>query len=86
MAETCSACHCRLVWAVTPTGARAPIERDPDPDGNVLILDVSHLGLMAVTLSKEGLQLARDHGLPLRLNHFASCEFKEQFRRQKAPA
>jgi hypothetical protein len=86
MADACTACGCRLVWALTPTGARAPIERDPSPAGNVLILDVSHIGLMAVTLSKEGLQLVRDHGLPLRLNHFASCPEKEQFRRQKAPA
>lgn len=84
MAETCSGCGAAVVWALTPSGGKSPLDREPAETGNVMLIRVDHIGLMAITLSKEGLQLARDHGLPLRLSHFATCPEREQFQRTRA--
>ena len=80
--ETCSACPQRIIWAISPAGARSPIDYAPSDDGNVLLLSPSDLGqVLAVTLSKGGLDLARERGVQLRLNHFASCPERERFKR-----
>lgn len=79
--ETCSACPAHIIWAISPAGARSPIDYAPSDDGNVLLLSPSDLGqVLAVTLSKGGLDLARERGLQLRLNHFASCPERERFK------
>lgn len=78
----CSACGKRLIWSITPTGAKAPINQAPSDDGNVLVLLPTGLDApLAITLSKDALEQARAKGMALRLNHFSDCEFKEQFKR-----
>lgn len=82
MSDRCTACNCELIWAVTPSGKRAPINLERDPNGNVLVLQPRNLGqVLAVTLSGESLKLAREQGLPLHLNHFADCIAAEDFKR-----
>ena len=71
-----------LIWAISPAGARSPIDYVPSEKGNVLLLSPTDLGqVLAVVLTKDGLDLARERGIPLRLNHFASCANAEEFRR-----
>lgn len=82
MADTCIACGCPLIWSLSPAGARSPIERYPASDGNVLLLGAEPLGVLAIVLSKDALELARDRGMALRRNHFAQCPFKDDFRRK----
>lgn len=78
----CSACGKRLIWSITPAGAKAPINYDPSVDGNVLLLSPSGLGeVLAITLSKGALELARRKGLDLRLSHFSDCPNREEFKR-----
>ena len=80
--ETCSACGAHMIWAISPAGARSPIDYAPSEKGNVLLLSPTDLGqVLAVVLTKDGLDLARERGIPLRLNHFASCPNAEEFRR-----
>lgn len=80
--ETCSACGSHMIWAISPAGARSPIDYAPSEKGNVLLLSPTDLGqVLAVVLTKDGLDLARERGIPLRLNHFASCPNAEEFRR-----
>lgn len=80
--ETCSACGSHMIWAISPSGARSPIDYAPSEKGNVLLLSPTDLGqVLAVVLTKDGLDLARERGIPLRLNHFASCPNAEEFRR-----
>lgn len=33
---TCSSCHAPIVWCRTETGARMPVDVDPDPNGIVI--------------------------------------------------
>jgi hypothetical protein len=79
----CSGCKAFMLWALTPSGAKAPIDYRPAESGNVLLLQPSGFGeLLAVTLSGDGLQRARQRGMDLRTNHYATCPEAEQFRRR----
>lgn len=81
--ETCSACPQRLIWALTPTGARAPIDYAPSPEGNVLLLQPDGFGaVLAVTFTKDGLERARERGLPLRTSHFTTCVHADKFKKR----
>jgi hypothetical protein len=76
----CSACGQPLTWALTTAGKRAPINTQPSDNGNVLVLQPRSLGeKLAITLSGDALDLARKHGLPLHLNHFADCPERDRF-------
>ncbi len=85
ISATCKACQARLIWAITPTGAKAPIDRDPvEEDGNVLLLFPTGLpDPLAVTLSGYALETARKSPVKLRLNHFATCPDRDQFKQEK---
>jgi hypothetical protein len=79
--NACSACGQALTWALTAAGKRAPINTQPSDNGNVLILQPKSLGeKLAITLTGDALDLARKHGLPLHLNHFANCEHADDFK------
>jgi hypothetical protein len=82
MTDRCTACDTPLIWAVTPAGKRAPITAEATENGNVLVLQPRNLTeKLAVTLSGDSLELARKHGLPLHLNHFADCIAADDFKR-----
>jgi hypothetical protein len=82
MMDTCSACGARMIWAVTPAGARSPIDYEPSEQGNVLLTSPEGLGqTLAVVLSKGGLGLARSRGMQLRTSHFVTCPDRERFKR-----
>lgn len=77
----CTACNCPLLWALTPSGKRAPINAELDLHGNVLILQPRNLGtILAITLSGDMLNQARQREVPLHLNHFADCIAADDFR------
>jgi hypothetical protein len=81
--DSCTACKAKLIWSITPSGARAPIDYAPSERGNVLLLSPTGLGaVLSVTLTKDALDLARSHGLDLRTNHFATCIAAEDFRHE----
>lgn len=85
MSGQCRACGIDLLWALSPGGKACPLVPDPSEDGNVLVLAPTGLSKpLAVVLSGELLQEARDAGVKLRLNHFANCPKREQFRKQEA--
>lgn len=82
MADRCTACNAELIWALTPSGKRAPINHEQDPHGNVIVLQPRGLiQKLAVTLSGATLDLARTTGMPLHLNHFADCIAADDFKR-----
>ena len=82
MARGCSACGAELIWAISPTGAPSPIDVEVTETGNVLLLHPRGLEqTLAITLSKDGLDLAREQGLPLHTSHFSSCPNREEFKR-----
>ena len=83
MSDRCTACNAELIWALTPSGKRAPITAEQHlPGGNVLVLRPRNLGQpLAITLSGDSLELARRQGLPLHLSHFADCIAADDFKR-----
>lgn len=77
----CQACDAVLLWAITPAGKRMPLDPRPTDDGTVLVLQPHGLGeKLAITLSRDGLKLARKHNLPLHLSHHATCTDPGRFR------
>jgi hypothetical protein len=80
--DKCKACEATMIWAISPAGARSPIDYAPSEQGNVLLLSPTGLGeVLAVVLSKDGLELARNRGLQLRTSHFVTCPNREEFKR-----
>lgn len=85
MVGECGSCKAPVHWAITPSGKRAPIDYEPQPErGNVLLLKPSTLQsggdvLLAVTLSGDALELGRRGG-HLFLNHWATCPDKAEWR------
>lgn len=80
--DKCSACGAYMIWAITPAGARSPIDYSPSGQGNVALALVDGLGSpLAVTMSKGGLELARERGVQLRVSHFVTCPNREEFKR-----
>jgi hypothetical protein len=78
MPYQCRACGKTCEWLNhKTTGKKAPIEAVPSPNGNIFVK--SHLYRIA---AKEEIEKAKIIGKPLYLNHFASCEFAESFRKQ----
>jgi hypothetical protein len=67
---------------MTPQGSKAPIDCEPVSNGNILLLQPARMGgaLLAVTLSDKTLEHARAQGAPLRLNHWATCPDKQEWR------
>lgn len=78
----CSGCGVGIVWALSPKGEKPPIELATNPAANVLLLNPKGFGSpLAITLSGLALLTARENGLPLHYNHFATCEHRERFKR-----
>lgn len=89
----CSRCKRPIRWAVTANGKLQPLDRDPDPKGNVVLLDelvfVAKRGVhnRSHVLTKAELEpslLADDR--PRYMPHHATCPNVEEFRKPKAKA
>jgi hypothetical protein len=74
---------------LTPKGERTPIDYEPNREkGNTLLLAPAALNgregdarvLLAVVLSGEALEFARERSGHLFLNHWASCRDRQQWR------
>lgn len=71
--EPCRWCHRAVVWAVTPSGDRLPVDAEPSADG-VLVLSVDDRGVRtSVPLTKQQLPAAREHGQRLHIQHRETC-------------
>lgn len=87
MSGQCRACGIELLWALSPNGKACPLVPALSEDGNVLVLAPTGLAKpLAVVLSGDLLQEARDAGVKLRLNHFSNCPKRERFRKQAVAA
>lgn len=68
----CRSCGAPIIWAATAAGRPAPLDRDPVEQGNVHVYSDGPARRCA-TLAGAVLDEARDDGVPLRMNHFATC-------------
>jgi hypothetical protein len=63
-------------------GAVAPVDAKPAANGNIHIVgDIAEI--KAYVLTGENLTKAREKGMPLYINHFATCSNAEHFRKAK---
>jgi hypothetical protein len=65
--STCRSCQARITWLETVGGAKIPVDEDPTPDGNIIVV-----GTIAHVLGK--LELAKlAEGTPRYTSHCATC-------------
>jgi len=75
---TCGSCHAPIRWALTLAGKPIPLDPDPRPDGNLVVIE---------TADWNGLPLARPAELgdppdgPRYVTHFATCPDADTHRR-----
>lgn len=60
------------------TGKPAPIEAEPSADGNILVK-----GNLYRIATPEEREKAKQIGLPLYKNHFATCKFAKSFSKKE---
>ena len=79
----CNHCKGLIVWAITGTDSRMPVDWPaPDTGGNVLLVLDDHKGLIATVLGTPGQRQAyATSGWPLYLHHRLSCPFAERWAR-----
>jgi hypothetical protein len=74
----CRSCHAAIVWAVTEAGRRMPLDVEPDPAGNLAIVEYLADGTPVVAFDAGARAL-----LDLRyLSHFATCPQAGDWRRR----
>jgi hypothetical protein len=74
----CPDCGRPILWLTTVTGARMPVDANPDPNlGNVILV-----GDTAAVLGRAKARAARASGLELRTHHRLSCPHEGRWARQ----
>lgn len=82
--SACGSCGAEVVWAVTTTGKRMPVDAAPVDGGNVLLSPASSPG-QAPTATVVGKQVQPSlfgDDAPRYVSHFATCPNSAQHRRQ----
>jgi hypothetical protein len=70
MSDVCRTCKRPIVWAITATGKRIPLDPEPVKGGNLRLVDGRALA-------------ARDEPGPRFVTHFATCPFASEHRRPR---
>lgn len=61
--STCRSCGARITWLETAGGKKIPVDEDPVPDGNIIVV-----GKMAHVLGK-----GQETTEPRYVSHFVTC-------------
>lgn len=77
---TCRSCGARIVWARTAADRAMPIDRDPVPDGNLVIIDRTRDGSPRVATA------APEETRPKYRSHFSTCPNADQHRKPRPSA
>lgn len=78
---SCQKCSAPMMWKKTPAGKSNPLDPDPTPRGNVVLVEPD----ACRTLAGDELARAREEGVSLYLSHFVTCKFAAAFRKKPAP-
>jgi hypothetical protein len=79
MAELCHSCNAPIRFVLlAPSGKRMPIDWEPHPEGNVMVLEDGKV----VVLSKGLASTARANHEDLHRSHFATCTDPDRWRRR----
>lgn len=77
--STCRSCGAPVIWAVTASGKRMPVDAEPVEGGNVRLDDVGLPDPQAVVFGG----FSADHADTLHKSHFATCVNAAQHRRPR---
>jgi hypothetical protein len=85
--SSCRTCHAPIVWAISATTGRLiPIDRDPDPRGNVYLSNGAGVplpnGVRATPYATVVAAADRPDAGELHLAHFVTCPDAAQHRRR----
>jgi|LSQX01.2.fsa_nt_gb hypothetical protein len=82
----CRSCGARITWLHTTAGANIPVNEDPDPAGNIRVIE----GQLCETLKHPELESVRalpeDVRPPLYMSHFATCLNADSWRKKRVGA
>ncbi|HEX6498702.1 MAG TPA: hypothetical protein VF054_06675 [Micromonosporaceae bacterium] len=71
----CSSCGAPIVWALTLKLHRTPVNADPDPTGDQVLVDMGEHRPPTVRKASH-----RDFGKRLYKSHFATCKYADRHR------
>lgn len=75
--STCRSCPAQVVWCITINGKRMPVDAEPGPDGNLILIDDEIFGdqpPMVVNKSNPDVE-----GYT---SHFATCTHSDEWRKR----
>lgn len=75
----CSACGAPIRWEKTENGKAMPLNQEPDPTGNVVLVPHPTAGILAHVLKKDEADRPGTRYMP----HHATCERAASFRKAK---
>ena len=75
----CRSCGARITWLETAGGNRIPVDEDPVPNGNIVVV-----GRMAKVCKNAAAAETLYPGEPRYVSHFATCPQAGQWRKKKA--
>lgn len=82
--DKCSACDAPIVWASTSAGGKMPVDAEPTPDGNLLLLATVDRRWVAIVIGKATRQAGTRAVMGERhTSHFATCTDPERFRKPR---
>lgn len=73
-------CRAPIVWAITGSGKRMPVDADPHPDGNVML--TGHGDSVVATVVNPNHPPLGGWG-PLHHSHFTTCPAADRWRTKK---
>ena len=73
---TCRSCNRRITWLKTPGGKAMPVDEDPVPEGNVVVI-----GQMAKVCKNAAAAEKACPGEPRYMPHWATCPDGPKWRR-----
>jgi len=78
--SACKSCGAAVVWVLTESRKRMPVDAEPTADGVVLWFGEYEGPFMLVSVGGRG-----DEGEPVKryTSHFATCEFADKHRRRQ---
>lgn len=78
--KSCSSCGASIIWAITSSGGRMPVDAEPVKDGNIVLRQPGLDEVFAHVRRENSPQLAT----PYYVSHFVTCPNANQHRKRRS--
>lgn len=79
--SSCRSCQRPVVWAVSEAGKNIPIDPEPKPTGNLVLLTSMRDG--RIYIQARAFDAEQDADLQRYVSHFVTCPDAKRFRRPR---